>query len=290
MRGGTGSRGYTIIEVMIFLAVSGFMFVLAAVFVSGKQATTEFQQGMNDISTQIQQTINDVSNGFYPSTANFTCSSTSGGLTISTLSSTQQGQNAGQRSGISGGGCVFLGKIMQFATGNNPSNYAVYTVAGSQFAGGATTGDVPTTFAEAQPTVIDSLTQPHGLEYSIKITSMKDFTPGGPSGGRDLSSIGFFGSFGQYTGGVNNELESGSQTVTVVSLIGTPAVTDSTTIGTPSMASVTSALNARPQPDVVLCFRGAATQYGTITIGGSAGQRLTTSMNISGGPINGCPA
>src|SRR5947209_7153977 len=100
MKGGKTKtpRGYTIVEVMIFLAVSGFMFIIAAQFVSGKQAHAEFRQGMNDVKAQVQQTINDVANGYFPSNSDFSCNTESGRPQPDT-GSTGQGQNKG---------CVFM--------------------------------------------------------------------------------------------------------------------------------------------------------------------------------------
>lgn len=63
MNGGYQSRGYTIVEVLIFMAVSGLMFVMAVVFVSGKQANAEFRQGLYVVNSDIRSVINDVANG-----------------------------------------------------------------------------------------------------------------------------------------------------------------------------------------------------------------------------------
>jgi len=73
MIGGNKPHGYTIVEVLIFLAISSLMFLLAAGFISGKQSAVEFKQGMNDINTQIGSVVNDVANGQYPPSATFTC-------------------------------------------------------------------------------------------------------------------------------------------------------------------------------------------------------------------------
>ena len=57
MIGGNKPHGYTIVEVLIFLAISSLMFLLAATFISGKQSAVEFKQGMNDINTQIKSVV-----------------------------------------------------------------------------------------------------------------------------------------------------------------------------------------------------------------------------------------
>lgn len=282
MRAGHDSRGYTIVEVMIFLAISGVMFLIAATFVAGKQGRAEFRQGINDTNSQIQQVINDVSNGFYPSNNNFTCSPNPGpppSLLISyNASPPEQGANQG---------CVFLGKVIQFGlSGSNGANYNIYTVAGSQFANGASSGNPPTDFTEAVPTTVDNsqvnLTEQNVLQWGLTATKMYD-------NGTPISAVGFMSSFASQTGG---SLDAGSQTVNVVAIPSTPITSGGAT--EPQMVSaIDSGItdpNIRTKPNILICFDGGKGQFGSITIGGSTGsQRLATSMQISNGtPTPGC--
>src|SRR5690242_788053 len=128
MRGGTTHRGekrtgYTIVEIMIFLAISGLMFVIATSFLSGRQASAEFRQSMEDINANLSQIINDVGNGYYPTNNSFKCTTTGQTLDFSSTATTQ-GSNTG---------CVFMGKIVQFApSGTDRATYRVYSIAGRQ--------------------------------------------------------------------------------------------------------------------------------------------------------------
>src|SRR5205814_2186232 len=75
--------GYTIVEVMIFLAISSLLFVAASIAIGGQQAHTEFNTAANDTNTKFQQWIDQVANGFTSSTAsglpsNVTCATSSG--------------------------------------------------------------------------------------------------------------------------------------------------------------------------------------------------------------------
>ena len=282
MRGGLSPRGYTIVEVMIFLAVSGFMFIIAAAFVSGKQSIAEFRQGMNEINTQVQQAINDVGNGFYPSGAGFACSANASGLTINGGGGSVQGANQG---------CVFLGKVIQFGLGGDGTRYAVYTVAGSQFANGAASGNPPASFAEALPTAVDdsnggavtniNLTQTSTLQWGLKATKMTD-------NGANVSAIGFMSSFAGQAAG---SLASGSQAINAVT-IPSPAVGAGDSEG--AMVSKINGgvkdANVQAHPNILICFDGGAGQFGSLTIGGSGGnQRLATSVQITGSsPPAGC--
>ena len=121
--------GFTIIEVMVVLAVSGAILLAAIYLVGGRQNDTEFTQAINDIQSQIQETINDTINGYYPYSASFQCS------TSGAPGNTGQGT-----SGSISGACTFVGKALQFGvlkgdgSGNhtNPEQYETYTIAGQQ--------------------------------------------------------------------------------------------------------------------------------------------------------------
>lgn len=267
-RGGLNPRGYTILEVMIFLAISGVMFVIAAGFISGKQGRTEFRQSMNAINAQIQQTINDVANGFYPSANNLTCTADNlGNPPNITSTANTQGKNQG---------CVFLGKVIQFGVqGTGMRGYNVYSITGRQYVGSATQGKVPTTFTEAKPEVIYNpvdLTEYKKLEHGAMVTKMR-------SSGADVNAIGFFNSFGSYDGG--GTLQSGSQTVSAVIIPGTSsALNESTPNMVAEINTFMSVAYTTPNPDITVCFDSGRGQYATLTIGGSAGQRLTSSVQI----------
>ena len=129
MSGGK-NRGYTIVEVMIFLAISGVMFIMAAIFISSKQAAAQFGQGLNGLASQLQSTIQEVSDGQYTTLDTLSCNSAVTSLTLGTSSTTGQGTN---------GDCVFLGKLVQFKPSNtswsgadNPLHYLIIPVAGDR--------------------------------------------------------------------------------------------------------------------------------------------------------------
>lgn len=301
MRGGPPRQGYTIIEVMIFLAVSGVMFLIAAAFVSGKQDQVQFRQSMNDINTQVQQVINNVINGYYPSGTSFTCSvSGTGSLSITSGGNTQ-GTNAG---------CVFLGQVIQFgagSSGQNPNDYGIFTVAGSQYgvnpSGGPVTTDPPACFVAvfsfpptcptgADPTAVYpispvngiNLTQTNVFQGGMTVTGMYDTQPS-----NKLRGVGFFSNFGQSG---NNSAVTQSLQVVVYS----GDVTDTSNNNQGSMASDINntgsgmADKIETNPDVIVCFSSGAGRYGTLTIGDNngSGSRLTTSIQISSSKLSGC--
>ncbi len=273
MRGGSNSRGYTIVESMIFLAVSGLMFVMAASFVSGKQAKSEFRHSMDEINSQVQQIINDVSNGFYPSTENFQCTAGATGAPSIVGGTNVQGSNLG---------CTFIGKVIQFGVhGTNRSGYNVYSIAGRQYAPSppapAPRSLLPTNFAEAIPTVVYNnsplidTTDRKQLKWLSQATRMRN-------GATDINGIGFFTTFGSYE--TSNTLKSGSQSVIFVPITGPLGETELDMRNRIESATGVTDANIDPNPDILVCFDGGNGQFGTLNIGGGNGQRLTSRVQV----------
>jgi prepilin-type N-terminal cleavage/methylation domain-containing protein len=133
MKGGKNKQplGYTLIEVMIVLAVSGVMFLIAASFISGKQQKAAFNSGVNEMASQIQDMIEQVSDGRYsdsPINCTYTPPPPAGG-TLTFSVGGQQGTNSG---------CTFAGKFIAFGNyqpnlcnNSTTSNFAIFTLAGS---------------------------------------------------------------------------------------------------------------------------------------------------------------
>jgi prepilin-type N-terminal cleavage/methylation domain-containing protein len=132
MKGVKPPGGYTIVEVMIVLAVSGVMFVMAANFINGKNARTQFQQGSNELGSRMQGVIEEVTDGQYTDIP-FTCSRAGASLAV-TGAVRPQGTNPE---------CVFIGKLAHFSVNPNPSGfgsgdrtkYEVFTLAGERSIG-----------------------------------------------------------------------------------------------------------------------------------------------------------
>lgn len=284
MHGGSRQQGYTIVEVMIFLAVSGLMFVIAAGFVSGKQVNAEFKQGLNAMNTQITQITNDVGNGYYPSLSNFSCVASPAGGTppqFGTATSVSQGGNKG---------CVFMGKVIQFAPqGTNNLGYNIYTLAGRQYKLDASDGNTPASFAEAKPTLVVGspidLTDRSKTQWNVRITKVITGSSD-PRPNTQLSGIGFFSSFGTFdTGGT---LNTGSQNTIVVPIYGTVNESESTMQN--DIANSVIDTNIDASPNLIICIAGGNSRYGTVTIGSSngQGQRLSTITNNSNSASTAC--
>lgn len=151
MNGGKNKQplGYTIVEVLIVLAVSGVMFVIAASFINGKQARTAFLTGTNQFSADTQAVINQVSSGQY-SDIPVTCTATVGNVPRISSGNPLLNHQGGNPQ------CEFVGKAIRISSGNS-EQYDIIPLAAARgaadytqttaIAGGGvnliTTGNVP---------------------------------------------------------------------------------------------------------------------------------------------------
>ncbi len=122
-RGGEqqSAQGFTIVETLIVLAVTGSLFVMAALTINGRQNKTDFQVGVRGLKQQIQQIVNETVSGYYPNNTDFSCQAGAGNnVKITDSSSNTQGSNSE---------CVFGGKALALSV-QNPTKYTVYSMAG----------------------------------------------------------------------------------------------------------------------------------------------------------------
>ncbi len=255
--------GFTIIEVMIFLAVSGLTFLIAATFISGKEAQAEFVTGMRNANNIVNNTINDVANGNYPLPVSYSCSVTSG-VPIVTSSS---GDHVG---------CVLIGKVIVPETNSDANRYSIFSVVGCQFVFNgvcsATQGVAPTDLANEGSTVVNFMTQSNNWPGGVSITKLLLVS------GANTTNIGAFGIFGglpQINGGV---YVSGSQAANVV-VVNNSLISDSSSqIESLVNSSGLSLLNGSY---IVMCFSGGNNHKAGIVIGGSnQGGQLTTTLQM----------
>jgi prepilin-type N-terminal cleavage/methylation domain-containing protein len=272
-KGGTSVAGFTIIEVMIVLAVTGILFAAAVTLIAGRQNKTEFTQAINQVQSQIQQVMDNVSNGYYASQQNFTClPGNSAPPTITTTSSNRGSNN----------GCIFFGKVMQFETGNTINSY---TIIGNQTA----TGGLPAqSFTESgvEPILLapdsGSSTVPWEkdqvyLEYGLTVASMQ----------YNNTNIGAIAVASSPSNPSTSYLTSGPQQVNITPIPGT-SISDPDPSQLPggytTIRNINTALqgstigaNSNPSGGIKICFKsGTTNQSGLITIGGNNQQALVT--------------
>lgn len=273
------ARGYTIVEVLIFIAVSGAMLVAAMALISGQQAKTEFAQSMRDMDSRIQDVINDVSTGFYPTQNDFSCSApASSPITITGVASSQ-GTNIG---------CSFIGRAVQFGATSDHDTLITFTIAGRQYVTG-TTNTVVTNLTEATPIALSPRTSNNSIpdktekdDFAHKLEVNKMFY-----GANNIAGVAFISRFPGSGGG--GQLLSKAQQVDVVPIpdIAGNAIGQDQKITAEQIKSLDSSSPMNPSQGIMICFDSTVSnQHGWITIG-SNDRQLTTNIIIKGDKCNG---
>jgi type II secretory pathway pseudopilin PulG len=280
--------GFTIVETLIFLAVSGIIFVSAIRLLSGKQNSTEFSTGLGTFTSQLQNAVNNVSTGYYNLPDTTACQAQNSGsaatIRLSTASNSVTGQNFG---------CTFIGDALHFCTDTscNQAQYQVYPLIGLQYK-----GNVPpiqsTSLADAHPTsaadLANSLAMPYGLtvDYIHYVNSSPPTTESG-------QTILFFTTFNTYAPGTS-QLNSGSQNVEIAPMP-TPAsptaslvsqinsITDDCAITgdiCEGQAPTDPSAPKNPPAGVEVCINsGSTSNSALLTIGGdTSGSFITTQI------------
>lgn len=250
MNGGNSPLGYTIIEVMIVLAVSGTMFLIAANFISGKQGRTSFTAGVNETASRIQDVIEQVNDGHYTDKG-LTC--TAGTPPTFAVSATPQ-QGANEQ-------CVFLGKLMHFEQGTTPNDYEVFSLAGNRLSAGAPA----VTLAAADPTPVVGggidLTTHQTIAQNLDVGKLTIYTPASVPG----YEFGFIQGLGaaSTTGIAGAPLDSGAQHLSLVYAPG--IVSANTNAGEPTIVTAITG-NLAFADSAKLCLTDG-TRYAEITVG-----------------------
>jgi len=269
--------GFTIVETLIVLAVTGVLFLSALSLVSGRQNKTEFSQAINNVKNQLDQTINEVSSGYYPNGANFDCSSSGGKISF-----TATAPGAGNEQG-GNTGCIFLGKVIHFydTSAIDPQPFYVYTLAGSQT---DSSGNITTSVVQSNPKVVPNF-ETNVLQFGLTVSYVK-------SGGTNIGSFGLVSSLGTYA--VNGtDLVSGAGQISLLPVRGASGLTNDKNAELLQIqnyldpakgyvtTSTTDASLENPSAGVTICLNGGSTkQSGLITLGGGDNRVLGTTLTI----------
>ena len=284
------TQAFTIVEVIIFLAVSSLLLVSAFALIAGQQQRAEFTQAINDIQIQINDVINNVATGYYANTGNFKC--TSNGVNGPQLSGDTNIQGTNQ-------GCVFIGRAIQFAVKDtNRSGFNVYNLVGQrQIDNSGVLSDV-TNLAESKPVAISPsedpshASVPNGEEkkqllYGLQAMTMNCTPDCGESFfGSPIKNSGVVAFVTDFAAPDTGGLTGSTRTVGLYSILFTHVNDDGQTAAEAvRFIDIPDAALFRPVSGVVICFEGGINQHGIITIGGN-NRQLSTTLAINNG---GCP-
>ncbi len=275
----TNASGFTIVETMIVLAVTGALLASAIVLISGRQNATQFQTAINDLQQQIQQVINQTSSGYYPGSAKFTCTvQVAAPLSISTTGATNtQGTN---------GACILIGNAVRFGGSDSPDTFTVYPLAANRLTPTKQevqslsqtwpTAVAPGTLAGTTDAPDDSL-QYH-LEGGLTLAGQSTGAGTAITASNGVAPLALITSFASYDNSSGTPtLNSGSQQLNLYNFPDWPA------------ANAADNINRGPtklisQDTVNLCFAsGTTNQSGLITIGGNGS--LSVGLQIKSGKV-----
>lgn len=267
-RGRSQQLGFTIVEVLIFLAVSSALFVAAMLYISGQQGKAEFTQGVRDFELKLGDVVNNVSTGFYPTLNNIKCTASAGKVDLQTDSSQGQGAN---------NDCIFVGRVIQLAPGGDQEKYMLYTVAGLRYKGGNTTTDVAS-LDEAKPALITVPGSTDLLSFGGAVLSVKKVQYVHDGSAVDIGGFAIFTTFQSLVGMSSANRNSHVQVVVPLASVGT-LLTDSSADFVTKMNTLndTNTLS-NPNGGVQICLdSGASRQHVWVKLGGDAVGSLTTS-------------
>lgn len=283
MKRSSGAGGFTIVETLIVLAVTGSLLTMAMFLIGGRQNKAQFEQGVRSFQMELQQVINDVGNGFYSSNEDINCDrNPSGGVRI-IAGTNKRGTNEE---------CLFLGKAIQFAVSPaaDPEKYSIYTIAGLRNGVSGNTLNLtqaaPSVIARSNlntfPDKFDSKMMPFGMRV-VSVSYNNNAATYNP-GANPLTAVAFVSSLSSLDATDKNQQ---------VNVLAIPAVNaaasinqDNRAAATTVNASLTDAIinegNGRKNPagGVQICARsGSTAQSALYKIGGDGGQ-TTVSVTI----------
>lgn len=162
------SGGYTVIEIMVFLAVSMAILVAAQLVFQGQQGRTQFEQGMHNSASKFQQYVDRVGTSIFPGQGLYTCSiSAVTGRSVIVAGSSGAGSNQA---------CIFLGNAVQVVPGQ--SKIYFYAVLGNTYKAlsGSAQGEPVTSFSQAMPEPAFASGADLTQEYDIPWATVKSST------------------------------------------------------------------------------------------------------------------
>lgn len=154
-----GAFGYTLVEVMIVLAISGVLLVSAIVLFSNQTSRTSFQTGLRDLDSKIQSWVGQVGTDYFPEIPDMHCELDD---------DNRPALKGGARDQGASEDCIFLGHALLVKL--NSTQVEAYTVLGAstQKVGGSGS-DFVTDFAQANPTLIFELTEQYDIPNGAAI-------------------------------------------------------------------------------------------------------------------------
>jgi type II secretory pathway pseudopilin PulG len=288
--------GFTILEVMVVLAVTLIILGSAIIAISGRTQTAIFMQQVNEVQSQLQAIMNNVSTGTF-STQPIYCNVNSGNFSFSLTPVTDTGD------------CIYLGDALLFTQSNQ---YFGFEIFGAREAI-SNSGNLSATYGDAQPTIpstppsMDELVTSTSLDNELVPTAMKYMTTAGQAfsastNNTDMVAFMYDPIASGTTGNLSSNTSSGAVGVNIIPVEDSAKPTDHQ-ITTPSGAlgyassvvnvsssgsnqyplASTAASLENPAGGVGICFQSQSTNQSVLyTLGGSGRNTSIENQVFSG--------
>ena len=250
--------GFTLVEVMIFLAVSSLMLGSGVVAISGRRAAAELTTSVHDFESRIQDLANDVSTGNYAASGAFGCQASGSTVRINSTP-TPTGTNKD---------CILVGQLIAFdKLATDSGSITVASLAGLRT--DPLNGMEVTSMKKASPQPITN-----GATESIGPLQIKKVTYNNGAGDVNVTAIALVTTFGKYA---SSALSSSDISVDIMPLDTSGPVSN---IFAPN--NINTALSApsaviNPSGGVAICVEGGNNKKATIGLGTNGGT-MTTSL------------
>lgn len=264
-KGKEPGAGYTIIEVMIVLAVTTILFIAIAASFSGRQGRAMFTQAVRNYEARIQTLANDILNGRFDGGERCFVNGTA--------------SDAGESKD-----CIFLGKLMVVRAEDTQS----ITVIGRRVTTSSPPQDV-TTLAEAAPAGLNLPDRGRQANnYGLQVRKIYILN----ASGEPTTEIGVFGFLGELAGGVSSmtDATTGSRSLRLYGLSGASAPTApvtepyATTLGRINAASLVWLQNG-----IRICIAGGNGQRAEIVVGSANSQTSLKTEILETNNATNCP-
>ncbi|NBU34260.1 hypothetical protein EB118_16090 [bacterium] len=271
--------GYTIVETMIFLGVTGTLLISAMTLMSGRQASVQFTQGVTDAQSSMQDIIGQVSTGYIPRNTSWKCEVPTPSQASSQPTFTNTPSNQGESNS-----CVFLGKAIAFRNDTEGGELRVISLAsrrlnaaGKEVSSLLEAKPVPITKITSSADSLPDITEVLRLQFGIEVTRITSIA------GEKYGTILFLSTLPSYQAQTGT-LASGAQRVSFAGLRGS-LLTDGIYTSASKLVDFGGNVTINPTGGIVICLADApiakASRKAMLTIGEGAAQ-TAVKLDIGG--------
>jgi type II secretory pathway pseudopilin PulG len=267
MKGGSSTQyGFTVLETLITLSVTGVLLISAMTYISGKQNYTEFTQAIRALQGDIQQIMNEVGSGYYPNISGINCF-IGGGGTI------QLNSNPGVDTSGTNRECVYLGRALQFQVDVPAKNiYNAYTIVAKNNQDTMATAD-PRLIARGptDPGSFPNEFESKKLRYGLTVSEM--YRNNDPS--QTISAVAFVSNLGTAAA------SDGSQQVNIMAI---PNTGPATTLAGITQINLNLESATTPADGVQICLDSGGTNQSALLSIGASGRQNGVELQVFSSP------